>query len=68
MRDGVSILGPSPAAKYLIRKRYHWHILIKSVELSAAGAAVTRTLEQLEAERRPGRLRFDVDVDPIEMA
>jgi primosomal protein N' (replication factor Y) len=64
----ASILGPSPAAKYFVRGRYSWQILIKSVDLSTGRAVVSKTLERLEREPRPGQLRFAVDVDPVTMA
>lgn len=63
----VTILGPSPAPKLLVRGRYCWQILVKSTDLSVGRAAVTRTLDRLEQEQRTGQLRFDVDVDPVAM-
>jgi len=63
----VTILGPIPAAVARVRGRHRWQLLVKSAKAEAARLVVKRTLDVLE--KRPGRggLKFDVDIDPVEM-
>jgi primosomal protein N' (replication factor Y) len=65
--DGLTILGPVPSPVPKLRGRYRRQILIKSRARDAAAQAVRRTVEELE-HTYPSRLvKFDVDVDPLEM-
>ncbi len=63
----ITILGPIPAAVARVRGRHRWRLLVKSADAEVARVVVKRTLEVLE--KRPGRggLKFDVDIDPVEM-
>ncbi len=67
LRKDVTILGPIPAAVARVRGRHRWQLLVKSASAEVARLVVKSTLDVLE--RRPGRsgLKFDVDVDPVEM-
>jgi primosomal protein N' (replication factor Y) len=65
--EGLTILGPVPSPVPKLRGRFRRQILIKSRARDAAAQAVGRTVEELE-QRYPSRLvKFDVDVDPLEM-
>jgi len=63
----ATILGPVPAAVARVRGRHRWQLLIKSAKADTARQVVKRTLDVLE--KRPGGsgLKFNVDVDPVEM-
>ena len=65
--DDVTILGPIPGAVARVRGRHLWQLLVKSAKAEAARLVVKQTLDVLE--KRPGGsgLKFDVDVDPVEM-
>ena len=41
--------------------------MVKSVDATAARGTVKTTLDELEAKNRKGGLKFEVDVDPVEM-
>ncbi|HSB46071.1 MAG TPA: primosomal protein N' [Nitrospira sp.] len=65
--ESLTILGPVPSPVPKLRGRYRRQILIKSRARDAAVRAVRRTVEELE-QTYPSRLvKFDVDVDPLEM-
>ncbi len=65
--EGLTILGPVPSPVPKLRGRFRRQILIKSRARDAAAQAVGRTVEELE-QSYPSRLvKFDVDVDPLEM-
>ena len=63
----VTIFGPvqSPVAR--VRKRYRRQILIKSHPDSKAVQAIRSTLTDLESAYARRKVKFDVDVDPIDM-
>jgi len=65
--DPFTVLGPAPAPVSRLRGRYRRQILIKSTDRAATLQAVRRSVEKMEqaSPRRP--VKFDVDVDPIEM-
>jgi primosomal protein N' (replication factor Y) len=62
----MTVLGPVPAPIAHLRGRHRWQILVKSAAAEPMRAAVRRALEELEAGPRSG-IKYDVDVDPIEM-
>ena len=63
----VTVLGPIPAAVERIRGRHRRQILVKSFDGEAARRSVGETLEAIEAGRDSRGLKFDVDVDPVEL-
>jgi len=63
----IMILGPIPSPVAKIRGRHRWQLLVKSVDATAARGTVKTTLDELEAKNRKGGLKFEVDVDPVEM-
>ncbi len=65
--NGLTVLGPvlSPVAR--VRGRYRRQILVKSADGTGAVEAVRSTLADLETAYRPRQVKFDVDVDPIDM-
>lgn len=66
--EEIVILGPIPASVEKLRGRHRWQLLVKSADGDAARRAVRRTLEKVEEEGRNKGLKFDVDVDPLEMS
>jgi primosomal protein N' (replication factor Y) len=63
----LSVLGPVPSPVPRLRGRYRWHILVKSSERDAGLAAVRMTVKEMERTYQRRAIKFDVDVDPIEM-
>jgi primosomal protein N' (replication factor Y) len=65
--NGLVVLGPirSPLAR--VRGRYRRQILVKSADRTSAVEAVRSTLAELETAYPARQVKFDVDVDPIDM-
>ncbi len=63
----VTILGPSPAPVSRLRRRHHWHVLVKSRRQEDGRRVVQATLSEMEQLSRRGGLKLAVDVDPISM-
>jgi primosomal protein N' (replication factor Y) (superfamily II helicase) len=62
-----AVLGPVPSPVPKLRGRYRWHILVKSSAREAGLEAVRVTVEEMEQTFQRRAIKFDVDVDPIEM-
>jgi primosomal protein N' (replication factor Y) len=65
--DSLTVLGPVPSPVSRLRGRYRWQILVKSLEREAGLAAVRTTVKEMERTHQRRAIKFDVDVDPIEM-
>ncbi|MCX5729446.1 MAG: primosomal protein N' [Nitrospirae bacterium] len=65
--DRLTVLGPVPSPVSRIRGRYRWQILVKSLERDAGLEAVRITVKEMEQTYQRRAIKFDVDVDPIEM-
>ena len=65
--DGLTVLGPIPSPVPRLRGRYRWQILVKSSERGTGLEAVRVTVKDMERTYQRRAIKFDVDVDPIEM-
>ena len=65
--DNLTVLGPVPSPVSRLRGRYRWQILVKSLERETGLQAVQITVKEMERTHQRRALKFDVDVDPIEM-
>jgi primosomal protein N' (replication factor Y) (superfamily II helicase) len=65
--DCLNILGPVPSPMPRVRRRSRWQILLKSSEREAGLEAVRITVKDMERTYQRRSIKFDVDVDPIEM-
>lgn len=65
--DRLTVLGPVPSAVAKLRGRYRWQILVKSLEREVGLDAVRITVKDMERTYQRRAIKFDVDVDPIEM-
>ena len=65
--DGLTVLGPVPSLVPRLRGRYRWQILVKSLEREAGLEAVRTTVQEMERTHQRRAIKFDVDVDPIDM-
>lgn len=63
----VEILGPAPASRARLNNRYRFNLLIKSPSRQAMREVCRKLLEK-RAEIIPGRIRMDIDVDPVNFA
>ena len=63
----MMLLGPAPAPVPRLRGRYRWQILIKATDREVALQTVRWSVEEMERTSRRRSVKFDVDVDPIEM-
>jgi len=64
---GLKLLGPVPAAMAKRAGRYHAQLLIESRERPALHQFLDGWLPQVEALRSAQRLRWALDVDPLEL-
>ena len=65
--DRLTVLGPVPSPVSKLRGRYRWQILVKSLERETGLEAVRVTVKEMERSYQRRAIKFDVDVDPIEM-
>jgi primosomal protein N' (replication factor Y) len=65
--DRLTVLGPVPSPVPRLRGRYRWQILVKSSEREAGLETVRITVKEMERTYQRRAIKFDVDVDPIEM-
>ena len=65
--DRVTVLGPVPSPVPKLRGRYRWHILVKSTEREVGLDVVRITVKEMERTYQRRAIKFDIDVDPIEM-
>lgn len=65
-RDMV-VLGPVPAPVAKLRGRYRWQLLVKARDAETARRVVEASLADLEHRKGTSRVKFEVDVDPVEM-
>lgn len=65
--NGLTVLGPAQSPIARVRGRYRRQILVKSADGASAVKAVRSTLADLETAYPSRQVKFDVDVDPIDM-
>ena len=65
--DRLTIMGPIPSPVSKLRGRYRWQILVKSLEREEGLEAVRTTVKDMEQTYQRRVIKFDIDVDPIEM-
>ena len=65
--EPVTILGPVPAQHAQLRGRHRYQLLVKAGSAEQARQTVKATLDAMERTGGKSGLRFDVDVDPLEM-
>jgi len=65
--DRLTVLGPVPSPVPKLRGRYRWHILVKSTEREVGLDVVRITVKDMERTYQRRAIKFDIDVDPIEM-
>ncbi|MFQ5991105.1 MAG: hypothetical protein ACE5NA_01595, partial [Nitrospiraceae bacterium] len=63
----VLVLGPIASAVERVRGRHRRQLLVKSASAEAARHTVKATLDELDRRKRWSGLKFEVDVDPVEM-
>ncbi len=66
-QGAIMMLGPVPAIAGRTRGLYRDHILLKGNDRTGLRQAVRDSVEHLEHKYRKGRLKFIVDVDPVDM-
>ncbi|HSE58942.1 MAG TPA: primosomal protein N' [Nitrospiraceae bacterium] len=63
----IDVLGPVPAPVARLRGQYRWRVLVKTTEGAEARELVRRTLGDLSHMARHRTLKFEVDVDPVDL-
>lgn len=64
----LEILGPSPSVRPRLRGKYRWQILIKSPDRPMLHRLLRPAMEAGRSDPGPGRVEFEVDVDPLRVA
>jgi len=63
----LTLLGPATQALAKLRGRHRWHLLLKGSSGGAVRALAARALEWAESRARPGGVRVQADVDPVDV-
>ena len=64
----MTVLGPAPAPRSQLRGRYRMQILLKSGDWTEGIRVARETVRRMEQAMPRRAVKFDVDVDPLEMA
>lgn len=64
IRDGVEILGPSPAPIEKIRNLRRWHLILKGKNSKSLRQTASMVIDKIKDIKE---VRIDIDVDPINM-
>ena len=65
--DHLTVMGPVPSPVPKLRGRHRWQILVKSLKRERGLEAVRTTVKDMERTYQRRAIKFDIDVDPIEM-
>jgi len=66
--DGVSLLGPAPAALAKLNNRYRWHLLLKAAATRRLHEVIQSGLQAMkQAAIARGGVRLMIDVDPVNL-
>jgi primosomal protein N' (replication factor Y) len=66
--EGVSLLGPAPAALAKLNNRYRWHLLIKGPTARRIHDVIEQGLDALKHAAIPrSGVRLIIDVDPVNL-
>jgi primosomal protein N' (replication factor Y) (superfamily II helicase) len=65
---GVRILGPAPAPRHRVNRRYREQILLASPTRKALHQTLTRARDAWQQQPLPRNLRVSIDVDPITLS
>ncbi len=63
-RDGIQILGPSPAIPLRVRGRFRWYASLRGPKREAVRDAAKGLLEYLGGKHEIGGVTVSIDVDP----
>jgi primosomal protein N' (replication factor Y) len=65
-QESLIVLGPVPAMRRRPKGCHQYRILVKGTVLTALSRQIHASVQTLEREYRKGRIKFVVDIDPIE--
>ena len=66
--EGVSLLGPAPAALAKLNNRYRWHLLLKAAAAKRLHEVIESGLDAMKQASIPRNgVRLTVDVDPVNL-
>ncbi len=63
--EAVTVLGPAPCPIDRIRRRWRWHLVVKSHDAVALGRVLTYFADRFD--RPAGDLRIEIDRDPVSL-
>jgi primosomal protein N' (replication factor Y) len=62
--EGVTVVGPAPCPVERVKRRWRWHLLLKSENPAALTKVARYFLEKFDVPAR-GEMRVSVDRDPV---
>jgi primosomal protein N' (replication factor Y) len=65
-QEPLIVLGPVPAIRRRPKGHQQYRILVKGTILTALSRRIQDSVQKMEREYRKGRIKFVVDIDPIE--
>ena len=65
-QEPLTVLGPVPAIRRRPKGHQQYRILVKGTALTALSRRIHDSVQKMEREYRKGRIKFVVDIDPIE--
>ncbi|HWG96954.1 MAG TPA: primosomal protein N', partial [Nitrospira sp.] len=65
-QEPLIVLGPVPAIRRRPKGHQRYRILVKGTVLASLSRRIHASVQKLEREYRKGRIKFVIDIDPIE--
>lgn len=65
-QEPLIVLGPVPAIRRRPKGRRQYRILVKGTALTSLSRRIHDSVQKMEREYRKGRIKFVVDIDPVE--
>ena len=65
-QEPLIVLGPVPAIRRRPKGHQRYRILVKGTVLASLSRRIHASVQKLEREYRTGRIKFVIDIDPIE--
>lgn len=66
-QEAVRVLGPIPVSKGRSQDRYQYRVLAKGTSHRGLQQRIRDSVQKLEQEYRTARVKFVVDIDPVEL-
>jgi primosomal protein N' (replication factor Y) (superfamily II helicase) len=65
-QESLTVLGPVPAIRRRPKDHQQYRILVKGTAITAFSRRLHDSVQKMEREYRKGRIKFVIDIDPVE--